>query len=294
MDQEYCIVKAYREDTDLRRSFNRLAGEIFGLDFEDWYQGGYWGDGYIPYSVVIGGEVAANVSVNRMVFESAPNPGAKPERLHLIQLGTVMTKPEYRNQGMIRALMQEIEKDYGEKTDGFYLFANDQVLDFYPRFGFRMEKETGYSKAVRNNGEQRAVPVSVAQEEKRIAEAVRTGVCHGAFDMVQNVGLIMFYLTKYMRNSVYYIGDDRAYVIADIEDGRLFLHQVIAQESVDTDRIVQAFGRKIHHVTFGFTPSDRYGCEKNEVREDDTVLFCKGRAFNGWKGEGRFPSLSHA
>lgn len=39
MDQEYCIVKAYREDTDLRRSFNRLAGEIFGLDFEDWYQG---------------------------------------------------------------------------------------------------------------------------------------------------------------------------------------------------------------------------------------------------------------
>ncbi len=55
-----------------------------------------------------------------------------------------------------------------------------------------MEKEAGYSKAVRNNGERRAVPVSVAQEEKWV-----------------------------------------------------FLHQVIAQESVDTDRIVQAFGRKI-------------------------------------------------
>ena len=39
--------------------------------------------------------------------------------------------------------------------------------------------------------------------------------------------------------------DDRAYVIADVEDSSLFLHQVIAQESVDTERIVQAFGRKI-------------------------------------------------
>lgn len=39
--------------------------------------------------------------------------------------------------------------------------------------------------------------------------------------------------------------DDRAYIIADVEDSSLFLYQVIAQESVDTDRIVQAFGRKI-------------------------------------------------
>ena len=42
------FVKDYRDNPGLRASFNALAGEIFGLDFEDWYQNGYWGDSYNP------------------------------------------------------------------------------------------------------------------------------------------------------------------------------------------------------------------------------------------------------
>ncbi len=46
------IIKNYRHDAALRRSFNALAEQAFGLNFENWYNLGYWGDDYCPYSVV--------------------------------------------------------------------------------------------------------------------------------------------------------------------------------------------------------------------------------------------------
>ena len=36
------IVKGYRADDALRRSFDALAQRTFGLTFEDWYQNGFW------------------------------------------------------------------------------------------------------------------------------------------------------------------------------------------------------------------------------------------------------------
>ena len=97
------ILKDYRENAELRHSFNELAKKTFGLNFEDWYQNGYWTDKYNPHS---------------------------------IQLGTVMTDEAYRNRGLIRLIMEDIEKEYADKADGMYLFANDSVLSFYPKFGF--------------------------------------------------------------------------------------------------------------------------------------------------------------
>ena len=48
--KDHEVIKNYRNNDALRRSFNRLAGDTFGLDFEDWYQNGYWGENYNPYS----------------------------------------------------------------------------------------------------------------------------------------------------------------------------------------------------------------------------------------------------
>lgn len=45
------IIKDYRDHMGLRHSFNELAGRTFGLDFENWYQNGFWGDAYNPISI---------------------------------------------------------------------------------------------------------------------------------------------------------------------------------------------------------------------------------------------------
>ena len=126
------LVKNFRENAALRASFNALAEQTFdGLNFETWYTNGHWTDNYCPYAVVEDGEVIANVSVNRTPIL------VDGTVVRLFQIGTVMTKPEYRNKGLSRLLMAEIEKDLAAEADGFYLFAHTGVLQFYPKFGYR-------------------------------------------------------------------------------------------------------------------------------------------------------------
>ena len=98
------IISYYHQQDILRSSFNALAEETFGLNFENWYRLGYWGDQYTPYSILEDGQIVANVSVNRtdLVIWG--------ERKRMYQLGTVMTKPEYRNRGYIRRIMASLEE----------------------------------------------------------------------------------------------------------------------------------------------------------------------------------------
>lgn len=149
------LVKDYRDNQLLRKSFNQLAIKTFGLDFEDWYQNGYWGETYIPYSILYGNEIIANVSVNIMDFM------LHKEVKQYVQLGTVMTDERYRGQGLAKRLIKEIEKDYNDKVDGYYLFANDSVLDFYPKFGYEKNIEYQYEKIVCVQEEKSIVQVSM-------------------------------------------------------------------------------------------------------------------------------------
>ena len=75
------LLKDFRDNDSLRASFNALAKETFGLNFEDWYQNGYWTDRYNPHSVVVDGQVVSNVSVNQTYFE------VEGKVLRFLQLG---------------------------------------------------------------------------------------------------------------------------------------------------------------------------------------------------------------
>ena len=66
MTKELNLVKGYQEHEGLRKSFNDLASNVFGISFEAWYQKGYWTPKYIPFSYIDGEKVVANVSVNQI------------------------------------------------------------------------------------------------------------------------------------------------------------------------------------------------------------------------------------
>jgi predicted GNAT family acetyltransferase len=48
-----------------------------------------------------------------------------------IQIGTVMTHPDYRKKGLAKKLIEHITAIYEKQSDFIYLFANKTVLDFY-------------------------------------------------------------------------------------------------------------------------------------------------------------------
>src|SRR5690606_33968511 len=90
-------------------------------------------------SFVEEGKVIANASVNKMTVIS------NEKEYKAIQVGTVMTHPDYRNQGLAAELMNKIIEIYEKEYDFIYLFANETVLDFYPKFGFEKVKESRFN-----------------------------------------------------------------------------------------------------------------------------------------------------
>ncbi len=283
------IEKNYRDREALRKSFNALAEKVFGLSFENWYQNGFWKENYIPYSVVIDGEVVANVSVN------ACSMNYKGEVVRLIQLGTIMTDPDCRGKGYARLLMEEVLKDYEGKVDGIYLYANDSVLDFYPRFGFREAKEYQYTKEVSVAGEDKTVQVPMKDKTDfdKMAGILAERSQNAQMYMVGNVGLYMFYLSQFMTENVFYVADCDTYVVAEIEDDTLILHAIIGEGTVD--EVAEAFGSQIKKVVLCFTPKDTDGFEKNELKEEDTTFFVKGRFFEEHpKDEFMLQAITHA
>ncbi|MFT4144472.1 MAG: GNAT family N-acetyltransferase [Mobilitalea sp.] len=291
MNSNYTIVKAYQDNALLRNSFNNLAGEIFALNFEDWYQHGYWGDKYIPYSIVDKGIVVANVSVNIMDFE------CNGTMKRYIQIGTVMTKSSHRNQGLSRCLMKEVLKDYKDNADGIFLFANDSVLEFYPKFGFRKGKEYQYTKDIDIQNEFCAIPTPMQNKEDRnvFEKAIKYSVCNSSLDSRFNVELIMFYITKFMNNNVFFIESQNAYVIAEVDEDQLKLFNVFSAETADLEQIIKSFGQQIKKVTLEFTPLDKTNYTRTERKKDDTTLFLLGEDFKDFEEHKMmFPELSYA
>lgn len=278
----------YRDNKELRDSFNELAGKVFGLNFEGWYQNGYWKNAYDPYSVIADGKVVSNISVNRCDMNY------KNRIVHLIQLGTVMTAPEYRGKGYSRLLMERVLKDF-EGADGIYLYGNDSVAEFYPRFGFKESKEYCYSKEVAIDSDRfaEAVPMSGKIDWDKMAEILNSTKQNAELYMVNNTGLYMFYLSQFMQENTFYIPDLDTYAIAEIEEGTLILHAVIG--TGDIDKVISSFGKEIKHVKLGFTPKDTTGFTKSEVVEEDCHFFVNGKFFEENRDAAfMFQSITHA
>lgn len=287
-----CLVKNYRNQDHLRHSFNTLAMKTFdGLSFEQWHQNGYWNRRYNPHSMIMNEEVIANVSVNLMDFMW------NGQRKHLIQLGTVMTDERYRNQGLIRRIMNEIDREYGSNTDGIYLFANNSVLDFYPKFGFRKAQEYRYTKCLSFTQEcsMVQVPMRGKADWKKLEDAMQHSVSYSRFNMTDNDNLILFYVTGFMQENVYYNQKYDSYIIAETDSDTLTVHNVFSKTKHPLDTVLAAFGHNIKQIILGFTPIDATGYTISKFREEDCTLFVKGSVFDTFeKDQVMFPTLSHA
>ncbi len=289
MKETYCIRKAYQEEAALRASFNRLAGRVFGLNFEDWYQGGYWKENYIPYSVLDGDEIIANVSASPMRFLH------DGKILNLIQLGTVMTDDDYRNQGLIRVLMEEIDSDWGKKTDGAFLFANDRVLNLYPKFGFRPAAEYEYYKEVCGGSKLNAEQILMDTRERQqlFVDAIRNSLPSHDLWLLDPERIVMFYASSFLSRNVYRIGE--VYVIAETNGENLFISAVFSKDPIDLEEVTAAFGKEIKCAVLGFTPFSKTGWTARPGTHEDTTLFVKGPFSAFFESEEiQFPVLSHA
>ena len=290
---EYVFIKDYKDNALFRKSYNELTQKTYGFDFEKWYQTGYWGSGYVPYSLLDGENIVANVSISIIDFL------VLGENKRYIQIGTVMTDIAYRNQGLARYLMEKVIKEWKDKCDMVYLFANDSVLNFYPKFGFTAVNEYQWSKRITNDNEivvAKKLDMSLDYSRELVVEKINNSTPMSKLAMMKNVGGVMFYCTSFMRENVYYLRGQDVIIIAKLEGDTLYLQDIFSPSVVDVDNIIKALTNKeVKTVIFGFTPNEVGSCCVNLLKEDNTTLYImKDKEDLFQNNKLMFPVLSHA
>ncbi|QAA33128.1 GNAT family N-acetyltransferase [Clostridium manihotivorum] len=289
-NEEYFFITNFKDNTYYRQSFNELTRKTFGFDFEQWYKLGYWGDSYIPYSLIHNNKVVANISVSIMDFVELNN------NKRFIQLGTVMTDYNYRKKGLSRFLMERILQEWKDKCEIVYLFANSSVLNFYPKFGFKKTKQYQYSRKVSTRyGEFLAEKLDMSMESNRrlFMNKATNSVVFSKLAARNNLWLLMFYCHN--SDSIYYIRKEDAIVVAEIQHDTLIINEIFAAKEINLDILISALtDEDIKKVLFGFTPKFIEGYDLNILTEEDTTLFIlEGKGYLFEEHKLMFPVLSH-
>ncbi len=281
------LIKNTMDSPAPKVGYNRLAKETFGLDFEGWYSGGFFDGSHIPYTVFDGDTAVANISVNLMDVQY----GGTLKRY--IQLGTVMTKAEYRGRGLQKVIFDAVINDFSDKCDAIFLFANKNVTGFYPKFGFEKAVEYTFEKAI-NINETSVCRLDMTNDEDVafFRKYYDKGNSFSALEVKNGFALEMFYCGGPYADNVFYIQKYDAVVVAETDENSVTCLDILGGENFTIEEIMSAFGRK--KLIMGFTPRDKSGFEIKELWDEDTVLFVLKSGENIFSGSQLlFPLISH-
>jgi len=288
----YGFVKDFKHNQEIRASFNRLTEAIFGFSLEILFHDGFWGGYYIPYSLLHNDKVVSNVSINKIEFD------IEDGRKSGIQIGTVITDEKYRNRGLNKYLMEKIMHEWKERADFVYLFANDSVLNFYPKFNFKVVKEYQHSKTIDKHSATSAWKKLNMEDPADVAffvERIKASIPIAKISMRNNVSLIMFYCNWFKKNSIYYIEEHDAIVIADFNNDTVYLDDIFSVNPINIDNVIHSISNKsIRRVILGFTPLNDEGFEKHLLKGTDTLFMLKDKFEFFTNKHWMFPVLSHA
>jgi len=267
-------VRIAHADTALHEAFLRYVPRVFpGLDFRPWYARGGWTPAYESHGLLEGDALVANVSVMRM---RAIVDGCE---LRAAQLGAVGTVPEARGRGLQRALMERVLPELSDSTDLVFLYANDGVLDFYPRFGFRRVEEATFELDVALQPAADQAPRLDLDSPAQVAAWM--SACAGSLAPTERFGLRDYGAVALWHASVFYPSDVRVlsececYAVGVQRGDTLVLLDLAAPRHFDLfpalPRLIDA---PVSRVRFGFCP-ERWCPAARAVGPWDDALFVR-------------------
>ncbi|MGO0999631.1 GNAT family N-acetyltransferase [Lysobacter sp. CA196] len=257
-------------------------------DFRRWCEWRQWGEDYRAFCIVgYDGRVLANASVSRMRLR------VEGREVVGYQLGAVGCLPQTRGQGLARRAMQAALGYCGSTP--VFLFANDSVLDFYPRFGFAAAPQSLFEASLQAEpaGDGRGATLDLSDDDTR-ADFLRLAAAASAVSE-------RFAACDYGRIATWYAAngyasplirlDHDTWVFAEVEDGVLTIEDVFATRPFDLSAALpHLIGQPIHTVRFGFTPERLWPQARAVGAEADADLFVRNLVLPA--GPHRFPLLA--
>ncbi|MEB6473190.1 GNAT family N-acetyltransferase [Klebsiella oxytoca] len=286
----YKLDKQIVHNDVLRNSFIDLAIKTFDLSFKEWYRKGYWTDAYIPYALVSNNKVIANASANiiDLVWQDEPR--------RYIQIGTVMTDVDHRNKGLAGQLVNAILADWQDKADAFFLFANPNTVDFYPKFGFeRTEEHQAILPVMPAAGDFRKLDMDRPEDVALLQRYYEKSNPFSQLRVQNNFGLLMFYCSAFMKHFVFYSEKNQAIAIAMQNGPALICFDIFCDSDHSLSAIINELAdENTYQAVLGFTPKENRVGEYEKIEGED-LLFIYGQKENIFKAHKlMFPLLSHA
>lgn len=286
----YRLSKEVMTDDALRAAFNELTVKTFGFSFEQWYQQKYWTNSNIPYTLFDGDKAISNISINRMevLWDG--------KKRKYIQIGTVMTDEAYRNQGLSRYLMEEVMKDWESQCDAMFLFANQSVLEFYPKFGFIKEMQYHFSADIQRGLESaRKLYIDSTQDLELLKNYYEKKNPFSKVQVINNSGLLMFYCSWIMKDNIYYSEQYDAIVIAEQDGDSLNCYDIYCDQGKNLfDILSSVVTIDTKRVNLKFTPVDSSNLEVTLADDlNDTLFVLKGKENLFQQDKILFPEISH-
>ncbi len=270
------LLDNYQNDDSFRFAYQGFISEVFpGIDIEEWYQRGFWTEDYIPFSLVDSDKIISNVCAAKM------NVLINGTRHKAIQISAVGTLPDYRHLGFARRLMNFVIDKYMYDVDLFFLFANDSVLDFYPKFGFESLRESTFiaqTRLVPNHRQVRKLDINKKDDYHLLLDLLTNRcVLTQRFGAEQYGFITMWHIFNFYRNNLFYLEAEDAVVIKEELDHTLHVYDVIFRQPF----ILQSILPKIVEADFITSiqyhfPPDQLDFDYDTVQEEHTGLFILG------------------
>lgn len=245
------FISNYKHDKTLRQSFNQLASLTFGIDFERWYSLNLWKGEYRCYSFAHNNQVVSNVSASRLDLL------INNSHCTAVQIGTVMTHPDYRKKGLAKKLLNTVIEEYKNKSDIIYLFPEDDAMDLYNKFGFTPANDYIFSIDADFSPEvsdSRCLSITDSNDLKLIKSLNSKRVLSGIFDTIES-NILIWYCTYAFRDYIHYFPDRDIIIIYKREGENLHIFDIIScSETALSDLLPAISAKETKKAFFYFTP----------------------------------------
>lgn len=194
--------------------------------------------------------------------------------------------------------MKHVIEKYENEYDFIYLFANDEVLNFYPKFGFEKVIETSYeldvSQLKKKEGLIRKLDKEREEDYKTIVRlASKRQPISQRLGIQDDIWPLLVYCFYEFRENLYYLEDEDVIVIADRTEGILHIYDILSLKTIDLDTIIEKIAmQNDRKIEFHFIPEgSKYSISSvfKEIPDNTLFLRTKDTVLKGIL----FPMTSH-
>jgi len=267
-----------QETPSLQDAFIEFVPQVFpGVSFRAWRERDGWDDRYTVFALSEGDRIVASASRQQMDVVLLG------KRMRAWQLSAVGTLPDRQSRGLQTRIMQRLMQ-HTPSYELMFLFGNESVLQFYPRFGFQQLSEWMFQaecSLAPDAGQPPLRTLDVARAEDRallFRIAADAAPVSRHFAATNHGRIVLWYCSNFMPNVLRYVPEHDAIIAVEQSGDLLHVYDVLAPVAFDLKAVLpRVSSAPVSRIELGFSPERIWPAAKPSHPYTESPLFVRGR-----------------